>query len=190
MQDKWEVEQKYMVEDPPKLRLALAQLGFSLIRIEDHADVYFRHPCRDFRASDEAFRLRRLDDQTWVTYKGKRLEAAVKTRPETELAVHTGDYEQWTYVLQQLGFSPLPAVCKKRSVYSNLAGSEEMREFVVTLDKVETLGDFAEIELLVDDQNQLESAAKKIAQIGAKLGLNNVEHRSYLSQLLRKLKIE
>ena len=35
-------------------------------------DEYFSHPCRDFAATDEAFRVRRAGDDWFVTYKGAK----------------------------------------------------------------------------------------------------------------------
>ena len=40
--------------------------------------VYFRHPSRDFQQTHEAFRLRRYDDEVFITYKGPVVDDADK----------------------------------------------------------------------------------------------------------------
>ncbi len=54
----WEVEQKFHVTDIEMLLERLADLKATEVRTELHVDTYLAHPCRDFRASDEAFRIR------------------------------------------------------------------------------------------------------------------------------------
>ncbi len=81
MPNSWEVEQKYRVQDPPQLIRNLATMGFSERVVELHEDTYLRHPCRDFRATDEAFRVRVVNETCCLTYKGPREPGIVKTRP-------------------------------------------------------------------------------------------------------------
>ncbi len=191
MQAEWEVEQKYIVDDVVSLRTNLAAQGFEWINSETNSDIYFRHPCRDLRATDEAFRLRTVDDRCCVTYKGKRLPGPVKTRPEIELDVNLAERESWLVMLQHLGFKPLPAVNKRRQnfAYSGIIEAN-LPKMHVTLDEVEFLGYFAELELIVTEENQLDLAASRIEQLACRLGLLSVQPRSYLSLTLEKLGVE
>ncbi len=196
MQTQWEVEQKYEVDDLPGLRDRLAAGGFISIGSENNSDIYFRHPCRDLKATDEAFRLRSLNDSSCVTYKGKRRAGAVKTRPEIELSVSHADRENWLTMFTQLGFTPLPAVvkCRETFVKSTIDLSEvaaaQATTLRVTIDDVEQLGSFAEIELIVSAESELQPAAERIEQVAKQLGLRNVQPRSYVAMLLAKLNIE
>ncbi len=197
MQANWEVEQKFKVADVQGLRLKLAECGFVRQGSERNSDVYFRHPCRDLKATDEAFRLRTLDDTACLTYKGKRLESAVKSRPEIELSIAHKERDQWLQMLQQLGFDPLPAVVKARETYaldskhrSSAESALSSSGLHVTIDEVEQLGTYAEIELVVSQPSQLEQAAREIELIAGRLGLSKVEPRSYLSMLLCQLGVE
>ena len=83
MPHSWEVEQKFEVDDVSRLLNTLHAAGFIEDGLEQHSDIYFRHPSRDFRKSDEALRIRSSNDSACVTYKGVRTDAEVKTRPET-----------------------------------------------------------------------------------------------------------
>lgn len=191
----WEVEQKFIVSDVGELLARLSNLAATEQLAETHLDIYLAHPCRDFRATDEAFRLRQFNSSACVTYKGKRLPGNVKTRPEIELMINQAEIASWLEMMQHLGFQPKPAVRKRRRIFcvqSNepLDAKVFSKPFTVALDEVEELGTFAEIELLVDDQSHLETARSRIEAMARTLGLSNVQSRSYLSLLLIKLGVD
>jgi len=193
----WEVEQKFIVSDVNGLLERLRQLAATEMTTELHVDTYLAHPCRDFRVTDEAFRVRQYNSEACVTYKGKRLPGYVKTRPEIELPIAAADVAQWMTMLQHLGFQPKPEVRKKRRVFSVASSSGSLgnspdasKPFTVALDEVAQLGTFAEIELLVDDPQQLDAARSRIESMAESLGLTEVQPRSYLSLLLLKLGVE
>lgn len=114
----------------------------------EQVDTYFDAPHRDFAETDEALRLRRerdveaadRGDEGWsaaVAYKGPLLEAASKTREEFETGVD--DPEALAAALERLGFSPAAEVRKERERY-------RIGEFTVSLDSVEGLGEYVEVE--------------------------------------------
>lgn len=181
----WEVEQKYAVPERRSFETALQEAGFAFSREESHCDLYFRHPCRDFRETDEAFRLRQVNDDLVVTYKGPRADSEVKTRPEMELGLRASEFSDWVSMLEQLGFEPLPEVRKSRQVFTCTA--EGKRSFVVTIDQVDALGLFAEVELLVQDEAGLAHAQEQVVELAESLGLETVVRKSYLALLLKKL---
>lgn len=181
----WEVEQKYFVDNSEQLLQQLADAGFARSHEEVHCDMYYQHPSRDFRQTDEAFRLRRVNEKLCVTYKGQRLNSEVKTRREIELGLAAKDEAHWQELLGHLGFRPLPEVRKTRVVFR--AARNDCQGFVVTLDQVDQLGLFAEIEKIVRDPAALSEAQKSIEELASRLGLTRVQKLSYLAQLLQKL---
>lgn len=181
----WEVEQKFVVSDLPQLLNRLDEVGARETHTEQHVDTYLAHPCRDFRVTDEAFRLRQFNSEACVTYKGKRLPGNVKTRPEIELPIQQADIPQWLEMMQHLGFQPKPEVRKTRRVFS--LASVERQPFSIALDEVVSLGSFAEIELIVKEAAILEVARTRIESLSQSLGLTQIQPRSYLSLLLAKL---
>jgi adenylate cyclase, class 2 len=187
MQGNWEVEQKYIVENVESLIECLKQSQACEVGIEQHIDTYMRHPCRDFKATDEAFRLRQFNDEACVTYKGKRLPGPVKTRPEIELSIHRDEVPRWLEMLQQLGFQPLRQVKKRRRIFKYEGPRADL---TIAVDQVDELGDFAEIELIIQEGDQLESARARIETIARELGLGVVQPRSYLSLLLLKYEVQ
>jgi adenylate cyclase class IV len=56
----------------------------------------------------------------------------------------------------------------------------------VTLDHVDELGSFAELECIVGDQEALKQAEQAIEGLAKQLKLGFVERRSYLSMILER----
>ncbi len=187
---KWEVEQKFVVEAPDALRKQLDELGFQETHRGWQRDRYFRHPCRDFRQTGEAFRVRQDGGRCVVTYKGARTADEVKTRPEIELHIDSQELESWEELLRRLGFQPLPPVEKRRITFRPPSDAAQWRGIVVVLDEVVGLGNFAEIECVVPVAEATRRAQRTIQELAARLDLRHVERRSYLSLALAALGIE
>ncbi|MBX3423059.1 MAG: class IV adenylate cyclase [Pirellulaceae bacterium] len=182
----WEVELKFHVDDVAELEQQLARHGFENQQVEKHEDIYLQHPCRDFRATDEAFRLRSVNGQAFMTYKGPRQPGPVKTREEIELPVANEGppAAHWLILLERLGFQPVVPVRKVRHIYQSPI--VQGRDVLVTIDAVEQLGNFAEVEIVVNDPSKLDDARTRIQRLAERLGLQRVEPLSYLAQLLRQ----
>ncbi len=54
----FEVELKFHVPNPDVTRRSIDALGATVASTCTHADTYFNHPCRDFRQTGEALRIR------------------------------------------------------------------------------------------------------------------------------------
>lgn len=138
-----EVEGKYRVRDLESMRTRLIRLGAEPLTSGTEVDIYFQAPHRDFAATDEALRLRQSGTGCELTYKGPRVPAGgVKAREEITLRVDTKD--DCVAILSRIGFVPVSEVRKHRETY-RLSGA------TVTLDQVEGLGSFVEIEVISSD---------------------------------------
>lgn len=184
-QSAWEVELKFHLDDSSAVETKLREMGFMECEVQQHEDQYFRHPCRDFTVTDEAFRLRTINSTAMLTYKGPRLAGPVKTREEIELAIEGAEVEAWKLLIGKLGFTPVPAVRKLRRVFRGDNKGPDA-DLVLTLDQVEQLGNFAEVEIVVSDPQLLASAENRILQLAKSLGLEKVQPKSYLVMLLEK----
>ena len=178
-----EAEQKFRIQDCAAVIDNLRGLGFVIVKAEQHEDTYLRHPARDFATSGEALRLRCIDGTKVVTYKGPRFAGPVKIRPEIELPI-AGELAEWLRMWQLLGFTIAERVRKTRTVmtcsaYPNVS---------IAVDRVERLGDFVEIETLIEDDADQASAVQTIEGLAKEIGLNVVEPRSYLRQILEQTK--
>jgi adenylate cyclase class 2 len=152
-------------------------------------DRYYNAPHRDFAQTDEALRIRTerpTDDSasqqvvatTYLTYKGAKLEESSKTRPEHETKV--GSEESLVQIIESLGFEIAAAVIKHREVY-------EIEQFEITLDNVEEVGEFIEIEREIKSEEDVEVASNKIREFASGLGIDPTTHlrESYLEMKLR-----
>ena len=178
-----EAESKYRVPDVEATRARLQEIGAVFLRLERHRDTYLRHPSRDFRSTDEVLRIREVDGSPFITYKGPRFAGPIKIRPEIELPMVAGTMEDWLKIWGHLGFVVALTVPKTREVYHlEFAG----RSLTITLDQIESLGAFTEIERIVNSQSEIEQAQSDIQEVGKMLQLSELEPRSYLGLLMAK----
>ncbi len=163
-----EIEIKSPCDDHAAVIERLTALGARRGETRTERDTYLNHPARDFRATDEALRLRQVNDRVVLTYKGPRLGGASKTRREEEVPV--GGFEQMLGILGLLGFTTAGTVAKERDIF--LLGEVE-----ICIDRVEGIGNFVELEMKGTEQERIE---KDLFRIAADLGLDRFEKRSYL----------
>ncbi len=178
----YEVEQKFPVTDMPALESKLAEIGATISEPKLEVDLYFAHPARDFAKTDEALRIRRKGPLNFITYKGPKIDRTTKTRHEIDLPLESGEEsaEAWVAMLEALGFTPVGEVRKSRRKANILW---QGRRVEGSLDKVERLGTFAELELVVEFDG-IEAAKACIASLAETLGLSVSQRRSYLELLL------
>jgi adenylate cyclase class 2 len=181
----WEVEQKYRVADLASIRERLMALGATLGEPFEQADRYLNHPSRDFRLTDEALRLRQSGEAMFVTYKGPRIDLTTKTRQEIELPLPFGPatIADFTQLFEALGFRRVITVSKRRQPAEL---SWQGHAVQVALDDVAGVGTFVELEV-VSDEAGLAGAKQAIQGLGSRLGLDQVERRSYLELFLENL---
>lgn len=179
---KFEVEHKYPVRDAAALEAQLGRLGAVPGEPQFQIDCYYAHPARDFAATDEALRIRRVGQANYVTYKGPKLDPATKTRREIELPLAPGAQAaaDFALLLDALGFRPVAEVRKRRR---RAEIHWEGRHVEAALDDVDGLGLFLELELPADDRT-LDEARACVASLARALGLARGERRSYLELLL------
>ncbi|MGI9471916.1 MAG: class IV adenylate cyclase [Rubripirellula sp.] len=180
-----EVEQKFHVDDLEALELGLKELGATEDATEDHRDTYYNHPCRDFAETQEAFRIRRVGSIPMVTYKGPKLPGAIKARRELEWRLDPGDPDgsRMEDLLNHLSFRKVATVGKRRRPFT---GHDQVGEVSVVIDEVDSLGLFAEIELIVESEAGVEQARQRIADLSVRLGLHRAESQSYLRMVLTR----
>jgi adenylate cyclase, class 2 len=179
---RYEVEMKFPVAEMAALEAKLTGLGAAIGGPQSEVDAYFAHPARDFSRTDEALRIRRKGTANFLTYKGPKIDAATKTRREIDLPLPPGEEtaQAWTGLLEALGFRLAGEVRKsRRKAHVDWQG----RRIEVSLDQVERLCSFVELELVVESED-VEAAKACVASLAEALGLEGSERRSYLELLL------
>jgi adenylate cyclase class 2 len=153
---------------------------YRFLRKERHEDTYYAHPCRDFSETDEALRIRinRFNGhfEAFLTYKGPKLDEESKTRREIEVPIT--DPDKHVEILEALGFSEVMTVRKIREKYYVDKG------VVITLDEIEGLGKFVEIEKLTEEEEEISKTVEELRRILESLGVERFERRSYLELLM------
>jgi adenylate cyclase class 2 len=167
-----EIELKSYCLDIEIVKEKIIKSGGILESSGKERDIYYKHPCRDFKQTDEAFRMRHSSMGTFITYKGPKIGDKAKTRFEIETPVSSAD--DMDIILFRLGFEKAGEVIKEREIY-------KLSEINVCLDRVKELGDFVELEIIGEDKDKAE---KIIFEMADKLGLDKFERRSYLELLL------
>jgi adenylate cyclase class 2 len=165
-----EVEVKARADE--KTLQKILDLGAVFQGEENHRDIYFSSPLRDFKESDEALRIRIKEEGARLTYKGPKLDEATKSRREYTVKIDSP--ERMEEVLEALGFSPAVEVRKRRTKYT-------LGDVTFALDEVEGLGSFLEIE--VSGGDNWESQREKVLSILVQLGLGESIRKSYLELL-------
>ena len=175
-----EVEVKYRIDNANDIRRKLNSLGASLVETVIERDYYFQHPCRDFKATDEALRIRLSKNKCTLTYKGPRISGKAKVREE--LSVELANFKSISAILSRLGFKPIALVVKKREIYS-------YKDFKISIDEVTDLGTFIEIEYTGQvGQENYNQALENIKQLIKELGISGpCILKSYLELILEKL---
>ncbi len=166
-----EVEIKSRCDDLDKIKQTIVDMGGTFISAELEDDCYFNHPCRDFGKTDEAFRIRKVNDTIYCTYKGPKLGGKTKTRFEKEVEIYDADAMQ--EILQNLGFVLYGKVQKKRDVYL-------LNEVTICCDDVKDLGTFVELEMI---SNNRQEAEKRLFALAETLGLSEFITASYLEMV-------
>lgn len=182
----YEVELKVRA-DHESVRGRLEKLGATREATVEQVDTYYDAPHRNFADTDEALRLREVqpdgqaappEPTTKFTYKGPLIGDGTKTREEHESQVD--DNKAIGAALQALGFEPAHVVEKQRRRF-------RLREYTVTLDRVQGLGAFVEVEKAVKE-SEIEPAREGALDLLVELGLDPDEGitTSYLGLLLAK----
>jgi adenylate cyclase class 2 len=183
----YEVELKVRADHGP-VRSRLDDLGAEAHPAVHQEDTYYDAPHRNFAATDEALRLRREsvrggESRTYLTYKGPLVDEASKTRREAETAVVDGSAA--AEILSALGFEPAATVEKERRRYA-------LEGYTVTLDAVDGLGEFVEVETEIEERTEagsedgIDAARTGAAAVLQDLGLDPAAgiRTSYLGMLL------
>lgn len=153
----------------------------------NQVDYYFSSPIHDFAITDEAVRVRQIhtesgNEKTELTYKGPKQGNSMKIREE--ITVKTSDGTNAKKFLHCLGFNLFAVVKKKRMNWF-------VSNFAISVDEVEDLGSFLEIEILTPTDNSeiIRKNKEQIINLVKKILPNwsgEDERKSYLELLMAR----
>ena len=181
-----EVEIKLPIPEADNLKAKLLNLGFRENGFLQEHDTYFDNPEGSIRANGQALRVRVTKDpgtgksSAQINFKGKKLDRQTAARQELETGVEDGAVCR--EILRAIGYVPVtPEVRKDRRMLC-------MDQVTACLDRVDGLGDFLELEILVEREEERDAAVGRIEGILGHLGyrLSDTTRTSYLSMLQKK----
>lgn len=181
-----EVEVKIPVSGFEDVRERLLQQGFVTGMVHEETDTYFNSDDYDLKAQDKALRIRRIVDlengKKWaqINCKGPKLDGISLSRMEIETSVEDPDAIE--SILGQLGFHPVRCIVRKTRYYFSRGN------ITASIDQVEGLGDFLELEIVEREEGKREGCLLDIQNVMTQLGFNmeNTVRTSYLSLLQKK----
>jgi len=175
-----EVEIKAWIDDPELIK---SRLNKDYLYVKEYIkeDVYLKG-IDSLTNKVKEIRVRRSDNCNIVTYKERKHEEKVEVNIEKEFIVD--DYNNFIYVLNQLGFMEYITKHKKGTLYKH-------GDVNLELSYVKDLGNFIEIEYLVENKKLIDEAKSEIFKIldNLKIPREKIEDR-YYTQMLRELKRE
>ena len=173
-----EVEVKARIDSFEEMEKRLKDLGAVKTKDEFQEDIYFASPIVDFAETDEALRIRTTNNDTFITYKGPKLNEKAKTRKEVEMTIESA--AKASDIFTEIGFTPARTVRKNRQYY-------RYENFEISLDDVEGLPPYMEIEIALSDNEDYTEAQSKIFQLFEKLKITDGFERTSYMELLENL---
>jgi len=175
-----EVELLFKINEGEIKKLHQTLQNFFVEKIKE-IDVYFYPPNRDFLVSKngrENLRVRENDNEKELTYK-KVIYNNGKYSHSIEKNVNVSNTNDIIEILKMLGFRIYLKIEKQREVYIE-------KNFKLTIDNVEGLGMFIEVEWTGKDgnENEIRNACQKRSN---ELGLYMIQDKGYLRLIEEKM---
>ena len=173
-----EVEVKARIDNFKDIEVRLDEIGAVKSKTEFQEDIYFQSPIVDYAKTDEALRIRTTDNDIFITYKGPKLNKDAKTRKEIEMSIESA--EKAKDIFTEIGFTPARTVRKNRQYYT-------YENFEISLDDIEGLPPYMEIEIALEDGSDYGEAQNRIFELFEKIGITDGFERTSYMELLENL---
>ena len=173
-----EVEVKAKINSFEEMEEKLEKIGAEKSKTEFQEDIYFQSPIVDFAKTDEALRVRTTNNNIFITYKGPKLNKDAKTRKEVEMNIESA--QKAKDIFEEIGFKEARTVRKNRQYYT-------FENFEISLDDVEGLSPYMEIEVGLEDGEDYSKAQDEIFKLFEKLGITDGFERTSYMELLENI---
>ena len=180
-----EVEVKVSVKCIKDVEEKLQKSGFIKAKCVKESDVYFDNSCNEIKNNDQALRIRSCKDLSddvetcFLTFKGPKMDNLSMTRKELEMQVECAEVGK--EILVSLGYNQIYPVIKHRQYYHK-------NSMTACLDRVEGLGDFLELEIIVNREDEKPETLNRLMDLLKELGYGeeDIIRESYLSMIQTK----
>jgi adenylate cyclase class 2 len=180
-----EIEKKFQVKNFDAIRKELASGDFDVMQDlppKVQSDEYFNHRQLRFELQDIALRIRQVDEDYVLTFKGPNRDANTKIRTEVEVEFSKDDADKMSQMFLGMGMHSVAKVCKQRdTIVIRWQGAN----VEVCLDAVQEVGYFVELEIVAENDDDVPAAIEKLETLATKFDLADSITTSYLELLLQ-----
>ena len=178
-----EIEIRAKINDIEKVKDNLKRADAKFIKTEDQIDRIFGHSMfldenKFIIEGGLSARIRQVNDKKEVDFK-----EITRDKAGIEVSAEIGSVEDGLRFLKKLGFEEAFTLKKSRDVF-------EYNNFTICLDRVDKLGNFIEIEKLVDSNSEEEKIRQECIKLLNKFAPDShIERRKYgdlIQELLNK----
>ncbi|MDA3856100.1 MAG: class IV adenylate cyclase [Candidatus Woesearchaeota archaeon] len=176
-----EVELKARVDNKQEILSKFEELNFQYIKEEEQEDIIFlKNEFLDSKGKIKdggiVFRIRIVNSKK--IFEIKEIDRNVGGGIEYKIDI--ADMSSTKRIIEKLGFEEFFTIKKQRAYY-------QFEDFEIALDNVDGLGEFIEVELMVEADSQKEEAKKRCLYLLKKLGLEaNLEKQKYGDLIIEK----
>ncbi len=172
-----EVEAKVRISDVWWMEKRISEEGAEYKGMIKQRDEYYDFPDMRLFNDGGAFRVRSSDGDFRITYKWCKKDEDTTSREEIEIGIESAD--KMITILESIGFVKLCEIKKKRKVY-------QLDDLKVSLDEVEGLGSFVEVEGMADSEEEYRAKKVEIFKLLDRLGISSSDiiRRTYMEMAL------
>lgn len=169
----YEVEIKFKIKDKEEIYAKLESLSCKFSKLHQCDKIYVKEGIKDFNIpeGENVLRIRRQNDVSYITLKQRLNHLEYETKVE--------DPDVLNNIFEALGYHKLVEVDKYRK-------ETTINGFNVTIDEVEKLGTFVEIEKLTENSEDVQSIKEEIFAFASSLGISkeDIEKKKYDTMML------
>lgn len=166
-----EVEIKAKLKNKNEILPKLEKLGCTIKKAKEQEDkIFIKKELKNFDipVGENVIRLRKEDDKNILKLKKKMAD----NKASVEIETLVEDEEAISRMLKEMGYKELVFIKKKRKRYS-------LGRIAICVDNVENLGDFIEVEIMTDEnEEKKEEALKEIEAFLEKLDISKEDYEN------------
>lgn len=146
MNNKVETELKYYCMEPEMLIQMASKMGFKKVKSKTEADEYFTDINSEFIKNRTCLRIRKIDKDMEITFKGKSNSFfGVYCKEENNIDADITEYDKYVKLFTSLGYYSYVKFEKQREVYTK---TTDEYEYNIMIDTLPEIGGFVEFEIM------------------------------------------
>lgn len=150
--------------------------GFEFSKSIIEEDTYFTDKDNIFIKDRICLRTRKTDENFFeITYKPKTDNKTEKYgKREVNIKIDVKDYEDTKYIIQELGYIEYVSFKKYRKIYTKIINNFE---YNIMIDELENIGNFIELEILANTEDEKEKLHDELDKFIKKIGCESLKEK-------------